>query len=63
MLALLLFLIPLFAMLQTGAASAEEAEPDIFTLPGSGVSAVGQLPPLTILYNAMTCGELHPCPT
>ena len=39
------------------------SEPDIFSVPGTGLSLTGQLPSLTILYNAMTHGELHPCPT
>ena len=38
-------------------------ESDIFSVPGSGLSPTGQQPLLTILYNAMTHGELHPCPT
>lgn len=64
--ALLLLFAPFFPGPQGEAASPASDMPpesDMFDLPGSGISSSGQLPFLTILYNAMTTGDLHPCPT
>ena len=38
-------------------------EADLFEPDSPASSSTGKLPLLTILYDGMTNGELHPCPT
>lgn len=43
-------------------AAQSQQEDDIFD-DGPGAAAYGKRPVFTILYNAMSMGEIHPCPT
>jgi len=63
--ALLLLFAATFASDRAQAANSDAAmlQSDIFSAPGTGLSSTGKPPFLTILYTAMTHGELHPCPT